>query len=84
MIFVRKKRTEGSLTYQGYIEPKGSHLLEQDSWKEQFSLQIENSYITSRIISDQYNIIGFPFFNKENKMEKFEAAVDRWLEKIIT
>lgn len=30
-------------TYQIYVEPKGSHLLEEESWKEDFSLQIEEN-----------------------------------------
>lgn len=29
------------MVYQSYVEPKGTHLLEQDSWKEEFSLEIE-------------------------------------------
>ena len=73
---------EGSLTYQGYVEPKGSHLLEEDAWKEQFSLQIEDEHNTSDLFADGYKIIGFPFFNQENRMAEFEEAVDIWIERI--
>ena len=82
LLFVRKKNTEGTLTYQGYVEPKGSHLLYEDAWKEEFSLQIESSHTTMGTVSDKYKIIGFPFFNKENRMEEFELAIDSWLEKM--
>lgn len=40
--FLLKKLIDETMIYQGYIEPKGTHLLEQDSWKEEFSLQIED------------------------------------------
>ena len=82
LLFVRKKKTEGSITYQGYVEPKGNHLLEQDFWKEDFSLQIEENHTTEGILVEDYKIIGFPFFNKENRMEEFEVAINKWLEKI--
>ena len=82
LLFVRKKKTEGSITYQGYAEPKGSHLLKQDLWKEDFSLQIEENHTTEGILVEDYKIIGFPFFNKENRMEEFEVAINKWLEKI--
>ena len=82
LLFVRKKKTEGSITYQGYAEPKGSHLLKQDLWKEDFSLQIEENHTTGGILAEDYKIIGFPFFNKEERMKEFEAAIKKWLEKI--
>ena len=82
LLFVRKKKNEGSLTYQGYIEPKGEHLLYEDSWKEDFSLQIEEKHSTCGILSNNYKIIGFPFFNKERKIEEFEKAIDMWIEKL--
>ncbi|CDF27458.1 methylase [Dialister sp. CAG:588] len=54
----------------------------EDAWKEEFSLQIESSHTTMGTVSDKYKIIGFPFFNKENRMEEFELAIDSWLEKM--
>lgn len=82
LLFVRKEKTEGNLIYQGYIEPKGSHLLEDDSWKEEFSLEIEKNHIAKGMYADEYKIIGFPFFNKENRMEDFETAIETWIEKV--
>lgn len=82
LLFVKAKKADRDLIYQGYVEPKGDHLLEQDAWKEDFSLQIEDNSTISEIFSDEYKIIGFPFFNKEMRMGEFESAIDRWLENI--
>lgn len=82
LLFVRKKRNEGSLTYQGYVEPKGNQLLEQDAWKEAFSMQIEKEHSVKGLFADDYKIIGFPFFNKDNRMEEFEQAINKWMETV--
>lgn len=80
LLFVRQKRNEGSLTCQGFIEPKGSHLLEQDAWKEAFCMQIEKEHSIEGLFADDYRIIGFPFFNKENRMDEFEQAIKEWMQ----
>lgn len=41
LLFLQKKGTDGYLQEQIYIEPKGSHLLGKDKWKENFLLKIE-------------------------------------------
>ena len=82
LLFVRKKQVDGNLTYQGYVEPKGTHLLEIDSWKENLSLQLERLSTPSGIFASNYKIIGLPFFNKEDRMKKFEEAVDAWIDKL--
>ena len=58
---------------QIFIEPKGSHLLIQDSWKEKFLKEITEQKIEYTTIVDnaEYRIIGLPFFNEERKMEEF-------------
>lgn len=82
LLFVRKQRSEGSLTYQGYVEPKGNQLLDSDAWKEAFSMQIEEKHSVTGVFVDNYKIIGFPFFNNDNRMEKFEKAIDKWIVKL--
>lgn len=82
LLFVRKKRGEGSLTYQGYVEPKGSHLLDKDPWKEKFLKQLEKDHSVIGLFANDYKIIGFPFFNSDMKMEAFEEAIDTWMEKL--
>lgn len=70
------------MVYQSYVEPKGTHLLEQDSWKEEFSLEIEKSVIPVGLFSQNYKIIGLPFFNNENRIEEFEKSFISFLDKI--
>lgn len=82
LLFVRKKRNEGSVIYQGYVEPKGNQLLEQDAWKEALSMHIEKEHSVKGLFADDYKIIGFPFFNKDNRMEEFEKAINTWIETV--
>lgn len=79
LLFVRKQRKEGSKTYQGYVEPKGNQLLENNAWKEEFSLQIKDKHSLAGLFADSYKIIGFPFFNNENRTCEFEKAIDEWI-----
>ena len=83
LLFVRKKNLDGTLTYQSYVEPKGGHLLEEQAWKEEFLSEIESKHKTQGIFAGDYKIIGFPFFNVENRMEEFEKVIDEWLNKIL-
>ena len=69
LLFVRKQRREGSLTYEWYVEPKGNQLLDNDAWKEAFSMQIEKEHSVTGLFADDYKIIEFPFFNNDNRME---------------
>ena len=82
LLFVRKQRGEGSLTYQGYVEPKGNHLLDGDAWKETFLMQIEGQHSVTGVFADNYKMIGFPFFNNDNRMDEFEKSIDNWLIKL--
>lgn len=67
-----------SKQYQIFIEPKGSHLLEEDKWKEQLLLSLSSEAIPITKFADNkdYLIWGFPFFNKENNMANFEASLN--------
>ena len=80
LMFIRKQRSEGGLTYQGYVEPKGNQLLDNDAWKEDFLMQIEKEHSVTGLFADDYKIIGFPFFNNDNRMEEFEEAINRFVD----
>lgn len=77
LLFVKKKTNDGGLIYQGYVEPKGRHLLENDNWKEKFSEQIESKHEVEGLFADNYKIIGFPFYNEENRKQEFENAIEK-------
>lgn len=83
LLFIRKKQVDNTtITYQGYIEPKGEHLINQNIWKEDFSLQIEETGLTTGVFSENYKILGFPFFNKKENIKKFEDAIIEFINKI--
>lgn len=84
LLLARKHKLSGDFeTEQVYIEPKGNLFLETDEWKEEFLLDIENKYkLQGILVNGDYNVIGMPFFNKDNKMEEFEQAIDNWIDKI--
>ncbi len=67
---------------QIYIEPKGSHLLKEDSWKEEFMSEIEDKHIITNLLADNFKIIGMPFFNEENRVVEFGEAIDEFANKI--
>lgn len=71
ILFLRKKNADGYEQEQIYIEPKGTHLLEKDSWKQDFLLRIEKEGIPCKKYADdnEYKIIGLPFFNQELESE---------------
>ena len=74
LLFLQKRGADGYLQEQIYIEPKGSHLLGKDRWKEDFLLKIEEQGIPTKTYVDdnKYKIIGLPFFNRELRIEEFE------------
>lgn len=73
-----KKKNGKTINFQLFIEPKGEHLLEHDRWKEKFLKEIKHK---SRVVgeTDNYRLIGLPFFNKRKERE-FIDALDRSLE----
>ena len=50
---------------QVFIEPKGTHLIAEGKWKEDFLLEIEDKAVATKIFVDdnKYKIWGFHFFN---------------------
>jgi type III restriction enzyme len=74
VLFLKEKEGQ-SLTYQIFIEPKGSHLIKQDKWKEDFLIEIKEKF-KDKVIkfseNKQYRITGVPFYNAaiENEFEE--------------
>lgn len=84
ILFVSTKNVDRTKTiYQGYIEPKGTHLIDKDKWKEDFMLKINNeSNCKDEMLVDDYKIVGFPFFNSERGMEDFRESLENFLNKL--
>ena len=84
LLFVCKNNNDSLTTHQVYVEPKGSNLLLEDKWKEEFMQQlIEDATINPLFdYGNNYKIIGMPFYNEEYKKEEFEQSINEWLEKL--
>lgn len=79
LIFLQKNKEAGTFEqWQIFVEPKGDHLIENDKWKEDFLLQIEEQGKPVTIFMDNsnYRVKGFPFFNENNRMKEFRDAMD--------
>lgn len=73
LLFLHKQNEDGYEQLQVFIEPKGTHLIENDKWKEDFLLEIEDKAVATKIFVDdnKYKIWGFHFFNKDVRMNEF-------------
>ena len=83
VLFLQNKKADGFEQMQIFIEPKGTHLIEKDAWKEEFLLQVKHSAIPVKIFADdnQYKILGLHFFNQDTRMKVFcdemETLIDQ-------
>tara|TARA_R110002050_G_scaffold300678_1_gene471478 strand:+ start:7693 stop:10305 length:2613 start_codon:yes stop_codon:yes gene_type:complete len=71
VLYMTDKNSDEEVVYQLFIEPKGDHLLYNDEWKEQFLQEIEKEAVIELYESQQYKLIGMPFYNKANREELF-------------
>ena len=82
LLFLSNPNDEGYEQLQVFIEPKGTHLLEYDKWKEDFLLEIESKAVATKIFVDdnKYKIWGFHFFNNQyERLNKFAEEMKRLL-----
>ena len=81
LLLLHKQNNDGYEQLQVFIEPKGSHLIEEDKWKEEFLLEIERRSIATKIFVDdnKYKIWGFHFFNTVNRQVEFEEDMSQLL-----
>lgn len=70
-----KQRDGNQLTYQVFIEPKGSHLIAHDKWKEELLNEINTEKKMVTIDMDTYLITAVPFYNYNNENE-FKAILE--------
>ncbi len=79
LLFLHKNNSDGYEQLQVFIEPKGTHLVKNDKWKEDFLLEIEDKAIATKIFVDdnKYRIWGFHFFNTDGRMSEFAYDMSR-------
>ncbi|WP_173935081.1 DEAD/DEAH box helicase family protein [Chelativorans sp. Marseille-P2723] len=81
VLFLRKKGEETSTILQLFVEPKGDHLKQADSWKEAFLTDIEGQGRIEIIFQGRdYSVYGLPFFNDQGQSNAdFKAGFERFL-----
>lgn len=81
LLFLHAPTTDGYEQLQIFIEPKGTHLVEGDKWKEDFLLELEGQAIPMKTYVDdnKYKIWGFHFFNREVRSVEFADDINRIL-----
>ena len=80
VLFLRRKDGADYDNLQIFIEPKGTHLLANDQWKEDFLNQIQGADIGQFCLKgEKFNIYGLPFFNRDRnvpqRLQNFEAKL---------
>jgi len=83
LLFLHSPKEEGYEQLQVFIEPKGTHLIEKDKWKEDFLLEIEDKAVATKVFVDDndYKIWGFHFFNQDVRRTEFDADMEKLLHK---
>lgn len=81
VLFLQKDKADGYEQLQVFVEPKGSHLIEQDKWKENFMLQMKTQAIpvTMFVDNNDYCIWGFHFFNRNDRQTEFDDDMNSLL-----
>lgn len=76
MLFLRRKKSDRWETRQIFIEPKGTHLLETDAWKETFLESIGREGVANPRWKEYRDtiLVGLPFFNRDERSRTFLAA----------
>lgn len=78
LLFLREENGDGFNQEQIYVEPKGSHLLDQDRWKERFLLELMEKAIPTKVHVDNnyYRIVGLPLYThgEPEQMKKFTKS----------
>lgn len=78
VLYLIGKESRDTMHYQVFIEPKGSHLLKADEWKENFLVSIKEHFEIEQLFTDkQYAVWGLPFYNSEQQDQEFLDAFDR-------
>lgn len=80
LLLLTKKEQELELTYQVFIEPKGSHLFENDAWKQNFLLDLKATHQIEQVWQGKEFIVwGLPFYNHQSSLEDFAPEFEELL-----
>lgn len=82
VLFLRKRGHTATTILQLFVEPKGEHLRQTDSWKEAFLEDIKaEGRIETVFQGREYVVYGLPFFNEDGQSNAdFRAAFEPFTE----
>lgn len=76
VLFLVGKEPHNTRHWQVFVEPKGQHLLRTDEWKERFLTSLKDDGRIEQLMENRdYIIWGLPFFNKQERLNEFEAGL---------
>ena len=78
ILYLCKNRVDSVEQLIVFVEPKGTHLIDTDKWKEDFLLELKEKAIpTVTFVDDnKYKIWGFHFFNTECRSIEFASDMN--------
>ncbi len=78
LLYLCKNRADSVEQLIVFVEPKGSHLIKDDKWKEDFLLELKGKSIpTVTFVDDnKYKIWGFHFFNTDCRSVEFTEDME--------
>lgn len=82
ILYLIGREETNTMHYQVFIEPKGSHLLRADKWKEEFLSSIKSFSSVEQLFSNKkYVVWGLPFFNSNERMDDFSSSFNELVKK---
>lgn len=80
VLYLKKEVENKYLFYQIFIEPKGQHLIKNDSWKQDFLVQIEEEYKLETVFENkEYRLVGMPFYNETLTRTDFDQKLNEYV-----
>lgn len=81
ILYLIGKEKKDTMHYQVFVEPKGTHLLKADEWKEKFLVSIKEHFDAEQLFSNKkYVVWGLPFYNSTERLPEFEEAFETLME----
>lgn len=75
ILYLLGKEKTDTMHYQVFVEPKGTHLLKADEWKEKFLVSIKEHFQVQQLFSNKKHVVwGLPFYNSTERMPVFDEA----------
>lgn len=80
VLFLTRKEENNELHYQVFIEPKGSHLVATDKWKERFLLDLKTKHKIDQLWENKHYIVwGLPFYTHNSGDDNFSNEFEKLL-----